>query len=982
MGRYDDDIPEVFRRAMEEAGWRGGDQKPRSQSAHPHKPLWANRWFWFAILALIIIASFGWIVTTYTEWLWFGEVGYQNVWLKQWGAQIISFFVFFVVAAAFLLFNWHWARRRALRPATAGIQILTLPGVGFLISAAALFMAFIMGQAAAGRWESFLKFIYRVPFGIDDPIYDLDLGFYVFQLPVYQFLRGWLMPLIVLTVIGAGILYVANNLPSLQGRQLQLRTLPDAMRRHIAILLGLFFLLWAAGYWFDLYRLLFSPSGVVYGAGYTDLNAVRPALWIQMALMVLVALAVAYLAWRPDPRPVVVAAGLWLVATIGVAGLYPSLLQRYAVEPNELARETPYIEHNIRFTRFGFALDEVQTESFVPDDEITVQDIADNQAAFDNMRLWDYRPLLQTYSQLQELRPYYQFADVDIDRYELDGELKQVMLSPREIYKAGLSNPTWVNQRLEYTHGYGLVMNPVDQFTSQGRPVFYIQDLPPESTIDLTIERPQVYFGELTTDVVHVNSDLDEFDYPSGDENVYTNYDGPGGVPLQNLVTRLAFAIRFGDANLILSDYITPQTRTMFHRQIQERVRRIAPFLSQDSDPYLVVSEGRLVWMLDTYTISRDLPYSQPFTPPSAVGAESTFAALTVPSGINYVRNAVKVTIDAYDGTVDFYVSEPDDPLIQTYQQAFPGMFQPLSAMPEDLLRHIRYPVDLFLIQTRQYLTYHIENVQVFYNEEDLWAIPNEIFDTTQQPIEPYYVIFSMPGEEETEFLLIQPYTPIGRNNMIAWLAARNDAPNYGQLRAFELPKQELVFGPIQIEGRIDQEPGISQQFSLWSQRGSRVIRGNLLTIPINNSFIYVEPIYLQSETSALPELRRVIVASGEAVVMRETLDEALTALLEAAPPVAEIVAEPPVEDAPPEGEELNGEGQEELPGGETVIVDAGIEELIASANQHYTAAETAQRNGDWTTYGREIEALQQDLEQLLELTGGQLPAAVPTPEP
>ncbi len=975
MGRYEDDIPEVFRRAMEEAGWRGADRPPRPQSAHPRRPWWTARWLWIVVVALILLASFRWLVTTYTEWLWFGEVGYRDAWLRQIGAQVISFLVFFIIAAAFLLINWRVARRRALRPATAGVQVLTMPGVGLLITAAALFLAYVMGQAAAGQWESFLRFVYRVPFAMEDPVYARNLGFYVFELPVYRFVHGWFVPLVILAFLGAAALYVVNNLPTLQGRRLQIRTLPAAMRQHLALLLAALALLWAAGYWFNLFDLLYSPDGVVFGAGYTDLRARRPALMIQMALMILLALAVAYMAWRPDPRPLVVAAALWLVAAFAVGAVYPLLLQRYAVEPNELARETPYIEHNIRLTRYGFALDNVQTHPFIPDEKVTAQDLSDNEAALNNIRLWDYRPLQQTYRQLQELRPYYRFADVDIDRYEIDGELQQVMLSAREIFKAGVTNPTWVNQRLEYTHGYGLVMSPVDQFTTQGRPVFYIQDLPPQSVIELPIDTPQLYFGELTTDVVHANSDLEEFDYPSGDENVYTKYAGTGGVALDSWLKRAAFAIRFGDANILLSNYITTDTRTLFHRQIQERARLIAPYLWQDSDPYLVISDGRLVWMIDAYTISNDLPYSQPFTPPSAVGAASAFTDLTVPSGINYVRNAVKITIDAYDGNVNFYVSEPDDPLIQTYERAFPGVFQPFSAMPENLYRHIRYPVDMFLIQTRQFLTYHIQNVQVFYNEEDLWQIPNEIFDGAQQAIEPYYVIFSLPGGDETEFLLIQPYTPNTRNNMIAWIAARNDPPNYGELHVYELPKQELIFGPIQIESRIDQEPAIAQQFTLWSQRGSRVIRGNLLTIPINNSFIYVEPIYLQSENSALPELRRVIVASGEAVVMRETLEGALSALLEAAPPVAEIIPEvPSTED--PEGSEppTPPETGEQL--------DAGVEALIVSANEHYVAAETAQRNGDWAVYGREIEALRQDLERLLELTGGQLPGSAPSSEP
>jgi uncharacterized membrane protein (UPF0182 family) len=582
-----------------------------------------------------------------------------------------------------------------------------------------------------------------------------------------------------------------------------------------------------------------------------------------MALMVVVALAAAYLAWRPDLRPLLAAAGLWFLVSVGLGGLYPGLLQRYAVEPNELVREAPYITHNIEFTRLGFGLDEVETRAFNPDNELTPQDLTENEAALQNIRLWDYRPLQQTYAQLQELRPYYAFADVDIDRYQVEGAARQVMLAARELNKAGLTGPSWVNQKLEFTHGYGIVMNPVDRVTPQGRPTFYIQDLPPQSSVDISVDRPELYYGEMTTDTVFVASDLEEFDYPSGDENVYSSYAGSGGVPVGNLLRRLAFAFRFGEANLILSEYITPDTRAMFHRRIQERVHRIAPFLWQDHDPYIVVADGRLVWMMDAYTISDDFPYSAP----SQVGTD------TVPAGINYIRNAVKITVDAYNGDVNFYVAEPDDPLIQ-----------PLEAMPPALVPHIRYPEDLFLIQTNQYLTYHMEEVQVFYNKEDLWQLPEEIFEGgQQQPMEPYYVTFSLPGEEETEYLLIQPYTPAGKSNMIAWIAARNDPPNYGDLFVYELPKQELVFGPIQVEGRIDQEPSISQQFSLWNQRGSRVIRGNLIVVPINDSFLYAEPVYLQSDTSALPELKRVILASGDAIVMRDTLDEALAALLEAA---------------------------------------------------------------------------------------------------
>jgi uncharacterized membrane protein (UPF0182 family) len=483
------------------------------------------------------------------------------------------------------------------------------------------------------------------------------------------------------------------------------------------------------------------------------------------------------------------------------------------------------------------------------------------------------------------------------------------------------------------------------------------------------VTRPEIYYGERTNDVVYAASQLDEFDYPQGNENVYSSYEGDGGVPIANTFRRLLFALRFGEPNLILSEYVDNNTRVLFYRRIQERVNRVAPFLWQDHDPYVVVVDGKLMWIMDTYTVSNNFPYSEP----------STVGTATVPPGINYIRNAVKVTVDAYTGELHFYVADPEDPIIQTYANAFPDLFEPMDAMPASLYQHIRYPEDLFLIQTNKYLTYHMQDVQVFYNKEDLWQIPQEVFMGNQQPMEPYYVTFSLPGEEDTEYLLIQPYTPAGKSNMIAWIAARNDPPHYGELAVYELPKQELVFGPLQVEGRIDQEPTISEQFSLWNQLGSQVIRGNLIVVPINDSFLYVEPVYLQSDTSALPELKRVVLVSGDEIVMRTTLDEALAALLERAPAVDEIVVEP-------EGTPTAGEG-EATPAATppAANVNVTVEELILSANDHFLAAETAQRNGDWTTYGAELGALQQDLQRLLELTGGEgatLPTVVPTPAP
>jgi len=970
MSRYDDDIPEIFRRAMEEAGWTPdndeSDDKPPPRRPQIEIPRWwTNRWLWLVILIIVFLASLTWLVTTYTEWLWFQNLNFESVWLTQFLANVVMFIIFYVIAAVFLLANWLLARRMAMDSAPLGPPFLRLPAVRWLIVGGSLFLAYLLASAASGRALQFLRYFYRQPFNITDPIFNRDIAFYIFELPIFRFLHGWFIPLVILALIGVVAIFLVNNMPTLRNGRFQIQALPLAMRQSVAFLLVLLCLLWAVGYLFDIYELLYSTRGVVYGASYTDLNSNLLALRVQLVLMLILAGTVAYNFFRLDLRPVLAAGGLWLLATIFLGSLYPAIQQRYVVEPNELSLEREYIEHNIEFTRLGFGLANVERRPFEPIVEISLDDIAENQVALQSVRLWDYRPLQQTYQQLQELRPYYGFSEIDIDRYDINGERRQVMLAAREL--EGLDNPTWVNERLEFTHGYGVVMNPVDEVTPEGRPVFYIQDLPPQSNIDLEITRPEIYYGELNDKLAFVGSDLDEFSFPQGNENVYSSYAGKGGVPVGNFLRRLAFAFRFGEANLLLSQYITPETRAMFHRQIAERVQHIAPFLILDSDPYLIINdEGRLVWMIDAYTASRDYPYSMP----STIGTE------TIPPGINYIRNAVKATIDAYDGTVNFYIMDPDDPIIQSYQDIFPEMFQPFSAMPEDLQTHVRFPEGLFRIQTEQYLVYHMTDVQVFYNREDLWQIPLEIFDSNQQLMEPYYVTFPLPDEEEPEYLLIQPYTPAQRNNMIAWLAARNDPPNYGEIVAYELSKQELVFGPIQVEGRIDQEPEISQQFSLWNQQGSRVIRGNLIVMPINNSFLYVEPIYLLSDTSALPELKRVIVASGDRIAMRETLEGALLAML-SGEIVTEIVeevdgggADAPEGDSTTGGEDISG------PTG-----DETIDQLISSANEHFLAAEEAQRNGDWSTYGRELEALRRDLARLLELTGEPVPEVEATPE-
>jgi uncharacterized membrane protein (UPF0182 family) len=966
------DIPEVFRRAFDEeegnGGGSGDDGGRGGNGGGSGKAWWSNRWVWISLLGLGLILSINWIISTYTDWLWFSAQSYQSVWLTQWLIRLGSFVVFFAIGAAVLLINWRIAYKTARKTrSVSGLFILELPGVSGLVTGSALFLAFIFAGAAAATWERFLLYYFRRPFGTEDPIFNMDLGFYLFELPVYRFLQGWLTPLLIITLLGVVALYLADNWTALRDGQWRpaVRFAPP-LRRHVAILGTVILILFALGFVLDIFELSYSPRGVAFGASYTDLNASLPALYAQLALTIVLIVIAAVNIFRSAVRPLLIAGGLWLVVTILAANVYPAVIQRYAVEPNELNRERPFIQNNLDFTRLAFGLDKIDAREFGEVTELTNLELVENRAALQNARLWDNRLLQQTYAQLQELRPYYEFSPVDIDRYEIDGEIRQVMLAGRELNKANLPSPSWINEKLIFTHGYGVVMNPVDQVTPEGRPDFFIKDLPPQSTVPIDIDRPEIYFGENMNDVVFVGSGQEEFDYPLGNQNAQSTYEGDGGITLSSIWRRLAFAIRFGESNLLLSDDIDADTRVLLYRQIRERVRKIAPFLSLDNDPYLVIADGRLFWILDAYTLSRNFPYSTP-----------------TEQGFNYIRNSAKITIDAYNGTVNFYLADPDDTIIQAYSDAFPDLFHPLEEMPEELQAHIRYPMDLFSVQTRQYLKYHMTDVQTFYNQEDLWDIPLEVFDGNQQPIEPYYVVLSLPGEEDIEFLLIEPYTPVGKDNMIAWLAARSDPPHYGELVAYELPKQQLVFGPNQVEARIDQDTEISAQISLWNQRGSRVIRGNLIVMPMGSSFLYVEPLYLLAEATELPELQRVIVASGDRVAMRETLGEAVLALVEQGSSVAESIDDEAtaadeaagadetagdVDTAAPDEETTDAAEPESRPT-ETSELDPAILELVQTANEHYEAAEEAQRRGDWAEYGEELEALQQALQQLIEMT-------------
>lgn len=929
-------------RLLERGG--SGGQNGSPPTWHRRPPPYINRWTVLAFLALLLLLSFNWAITTLTEWLWFRAVGYERVWWTAFWARLGLFVATFLITAAVLIGNWRLARFLVIRvPNILGEErLLEERWVAPTITAVGLFLAWVTGRVASGRWMEVLRYMARRPFGAQDPLFGQDVGFYVFELPVYEFVYGLALQILFMALAGVVVIYAVSQWENIQARDFIL--LPY-IRKHGALLLGLFLLVWAAGHQLQVWNLVFSDRGVVFGASYTDVNATLPTFRLQMIVLGLAGLAALANYWRPMLRLPAALFGLWVAVGLLGHSVYAGLLQRYVVEPNELNREAPYIAYNIAATRAAYGLENVEQRRFEQLTEISAAELEQNAFVLRNVRLWDERPLERTYEQLQELRPYYRFSRIDVDRYLLgDGSYRQVQLAARELEKSNLPALTWVNERLIFTHGYGVVMNPVDEVTPEGQPKLWVRDLPPQIAIPgdgLTITRPEIYYGEFMRDYVLVGSDQPEFDYPRGDENVFSHYEGKGGVALGGFWGRLLFALRMADPNILLSQSITPQTRIIFYRQIRERAAHIAPFLVYDQDPYLVIDRatGRLVWIIDAYTTSDRYPYA------------------TRRGRLNYIRNAVKVTVDAYDGTVTFYVADPDDPLIQAYAAIFPGLFRPLEEMPPSLREHLRYPRDLFKVQAELFAVYHMQDVQVFYNKEDQWALPNEIFEVEEIRMEPYYVILDLPGdgEKRPEFVLIQPYTPANKLNMIAWLAARNDPPNYGQLVVYEFPKQELVFGPMQVEARIDQDPLISQQLTLWSQRGSRVIRGNLLVIPLERSVLYIEPLYLLAETGELPELKRVIVASGNRVVMRETLEEAIAALVnQEVPAGGDVAGTAPSADVttPP-----------------PAAGDETIAELVRRANDHYRRAEEARVEGDWARFGEELKALEEVLRQLEALT-------------
>ncbi|MEO0373321.1 MAG: UPF0182 family protein [Cyanobacteria bacterium P01_A01_bin.17] len=913
----------------------------------------------YLILLIVLIVSIPCIrllVGLLTESWWYEAVGYADVFWTRLSWQALMGVVTFALYGLFMWGNYWVAMRGSRDRAFHYLDNTQYSGYTNLITrclALGLIGVIAWGAAVASvtEWEKILKFLNRSSFGIQDPIFNHDIGFYLFSLPLYETLRAWVMLLLIWSLVVALFVYTLKGSISLDSGWR--RALIGAPKRHVSLLVVAIALFTALGFWLERYQLMYSPTGVVFGAGYTDVHARLQAYSILAGISLVLAILVLISVRKNQVVLPAIGIGVFVAALIVFNGIYPWAQQTLVVEPNELEKETPYIANSIKLTQAAYQLSDVQRQNYAAKAELSPQTLQQHQPTLSNIRLWGANSLLSTYRQLQEIRLYYSFKDVDVDRYTLNGESQQVMLSAREldIDELAAKAKTWVNQRLKYTHGYGLAMSPVNQATTDGLPEFYVKNIPPESAVDLPIKQPAIYYGEATDNYIFTGTTTKEFDYPVGNENATTNYSGKGGVPMANVWQRTAYSLKFSSLQLLISNYFQDGSRIHYHRQIRDRIQRVAPFLRFDHDPYLVIINGRLQWLVDAYTTSNRYPYSEPvvFSPGAGDVIRNRNDYELVRNEVNYIRNSVKVQIDAYDGTMQFYAVDQEDPVLKTYRTIFPNLFK--TEIPTEVQDHFRYPLDLFKIQAQMYRAYHMETPEVFYNREDLWQFPKQSFEGSDQQMtmEPYYVTMRLPGQSKTEFMLILPFTPTNKDNMIAWMAARSD--DVEELLLYEFPKQKLVYGPRQIEARIDQTPSISQQLTLWSQAGSKVIRGDLLVIPIEESLLYVEPIYLRAEQGQLPELKRVIVSYDNAIVMEDTLDKALATLFgkgQAQKPAAQQQAKQPQPEKAPAAEPSDPS-----------------KSLAKNALETYRKAKSALQNGNWAEYGRHQRDLENQLQQL-----------------
>jgi uncharacterized membrane protein (UPF0182 family) len=885
-----------------------------------------------AAVLFLMAFSLPQVISLYVDWLWFKDIQYVKLFTVKINMQVISalagFIAAFVITYVNLLTAMRLTRGRTIVTALyneAVPQLNLMRHIDKLLYIVPLLVGLFTAVLFNSNWLSLLYYLNSVGFGYADPIFGKDISFYIFTLPVLEIVFSLAFLIFIISFIVAALNYFLKGSIVLSQRGI---ISERAASTHLSVIGSILFLVIACRVYTEMHAILYSSGGLIAGATYSDIHAVIPFMKIQ--LLAAVAAAAVIVVNVVVRRKILVISSIAVYFAISFIGstLYPSVLQKFVVAPNELVKETPYIKYNVAATRKGFGIEDVDERNLSASTKLDIEDIKRNSITIKNIRLWDHRPLLDTFSQVQEIRTYYEFTTVGNDRYIIDGEYTQTMLSPRELSSESIPTRNWINETLTFTHGYGITLGPVNQITPEGLPLLLIKDIPPVTSAEsIKVSRPEIYYGKLTNNHVIVNTKSKEFDYPSGDENVFTEYSGRTGVVIDSFFRKVVFATYFGSMKLLLSNDVTRKSRILFLRNITARIEKAMPFLVIDSDPYMVISdEGQLFWICDAYTASSKFPYSQPLR-----------------NRINYIRNSVKITINAFDGSMNFYIADKGDPLIQAINNIFPGVLKPLSDMPNDLRKHIRYPLDIFGIQTAVHSTYHMQDPQIFYNKEDQWEIPVMGAGTQRERMEPYYTIMKLPEEKREEFILMLPFNPKKKDNLSAWMVARSDGEYYGKLVVYRFPKDRLVYGPKQIVARINQDTEISRQISLWDQRGSQVIQGTLLVIPIESSLIYVQPLYLRAETGKIPELKRVIVAYENRIAMEESLDRALSAIFGDVRVTARERPMRPVQ----------------LPD----VIEK--ENLAVSANEHYKRAMKAQREGNWALYGEEIRKLGEIIEQM-----------------
>jgi uncharacterized protein len=840
----------------------------------------------YIFLPLFIIFSFSifyFVTALYPDVLWFESFGYESIWWFVFNSKIAVFLTFFFASFAIIFLNVKIALHLTSKSAEnvdldfdirftfikqLFIKILNKsPGKNqegltaklnkFVIYLLTSAFSLLLALNAKTWWQEIYLFLNRSSSNISDPIFEKNISFYFFVLPFIKKMHSWLTIVLILSILIICWIYISKSLLiHIFAKNIK----QSRIKTHIFIILGILSSISAIYFWLKKFELLFSTNGLVFGASHTDIYAQLLNYKILFILFCFEALLLFFWAFRHGTKYPLYVFALILLSSLVFGKIYPNIIQKYIVSPNEFKKEKPFLKHNIKYTQIAYGLNKITEEQFPVDNNLTKADIEENANVINNIRLWNQEPLKQTFRQLQEIRSYYDFINIDVDRYEINNAPQQIMLSPREINTNDLPEKaqTWVNKHLTYTHGYGICMSPVNKITTNGLPHFFIKDLPPSSSINIDIKRPEIYFSEKPNDsYVIVNTKQKEFDYPKGNNNIYTHYKGSGGILLDTFTKKLVFALKFSDTKILISSLISSESRLVFDAHINTITKKIAPFLNYDEDPYLVLTNnGKLVWLIDAYTISKNFPYSEP-----------------IGKSINYIRNSVKISIDAYSGKTSFYITDENDPIIRTLSKTYKNLFLPFSEMPIELKNHIRYPKDLFNIQAHMFKIYHMNNPEVFYTKEDTWDIPIEKYDDKEQYMNSYYTITKLPNEKKDSFIIMLPYTAARKNNMIAWLSAKCDLDQYGVLKVYKFPKEKNIFGPRQIEARIDQNTDISKSLTLWGQVGSKVIRGNIMVIPIKTSLIYVEPIYLQAN---LPELKRVIFAYKDSVVMARDLDLAI----------------------------------------------------------------------------------------------------------